>query len=158
MRDTYCAHRAPPPSSSGAVHRVDEPASGVLRHRTDRLAERATGRRGREGHALTPASDSHRAVDHGYSPREDRKIRQRVRKCAAERVWVEMALEEEDNVDGEVRDNGVADIAADVEPLRRRWFDQLGRHRGLPSPVHDYQTAEFRGVGDSPEMHLLIGG
>jgi hypothetical protein len=36
--------------------------------------------------------------------------------------------------------------------------NELGRHRGLPSPVHDYEAAEFRNVGDSPEMHLLIGG
>ena len=69
-----------------------------------------------------------------------------------------MALEEEDDVDREVRDNGVADIAADVAPLHLRWFDQLGRHCELPSPVHDYEAAEFRGVGHSPEMHLLIGG
>src|SRR5262249_19548768 len=123
MRDTYPAHRAPPPSGRGAVHLVDEPASGVLRHRTDRLAERATGRHRREGHTLPLTADSHPAVGHAHSPREDRQIRECALKRTTEGACVEMALEEEDNVDREVRDNGVADIAADVEPFRLGWFD-----------------------------------
>ena len=106
--------------------------------------------------ALT--SDSHRAVDQGHSPREDRKIRERLRKCTSERRRVELPLKEEDDVDRQVRDNGVADIAADFEPLCGHWSDQLSRHNGLRSAVHCYAAAEFRGVGDSPEIRLLIGG
>ena len=81
-----------------------------------------------------------------------------MRKRIGERPRVEMPLEEEDDVDRQVRDNGVADIAADFEPLCVQWSDQLGRHNGLRSAVHYDAAAVFRGVGDSPEMRLLIGG
>ena len=84
--------------------------------------------------------------------------RQRVRKRTAERPRVEMPLEEEDKVGRQVRDDGVACIATDFEPLRVRWSDQLGRHSGLRSPTHYYAAAEFRAMGDSPEVRLLIGG
>jgi hypothetical protein len=69
-----------------------------------------------------------------------------------------MPLKEEDNVYRQVGDNGVADIAADFEPLCVQRSDQLGRHNGLRSAVYYYAAAEFRGVGNSPEMRLLIGG
>ena len=54
--------------------------------------------------------------------------------------------------------NNVADVAADVESLRVQWSDQLGRHSGLPSAGDYYAAATFRGMGDSPEMRLLVGG
>src|SRR5215213_9034255 len=79
-------------------------------------------------------------------------------KCTGERPRFEMPLKEEDEVDCQVRDNGVADIATDFEPLCVQWSDQLGRHNGLLSTVHYYAAAEFRGMGDSPEIRLLIGG
>ena len=158
MGDTHLAHRAQSPSSGGAVHRIDEPYPAVLRRRTDRLTERAIRRRSRERHTLPHTSDSHPPAVQGHSPREDWQLRERLRECVCEIIRIEMPLEEEHNVDRQVRDNGVAGIAADVEPLHLRWFHQLGRHRGLPSPVHDYEAAEFRRVGDPPEIHLLIGG
>ena len=94
VRDTYLAQGAPSPPSCGTVHRVDEPASAVLRRRPDRVRERAAGRHRREGHTLPLTSDSHPAVVHRHSPREDRKIRERVRKCTGERPRIEMPLEE----------------------------------------------------------------
>jgi hypothetical protein len=69
-----------------------------------------------------------------------------------------LPLKEEDDVDRQVRDNGVANIAADFEPFCVQWSDQLSRHNGLRSAVHYYAAAEFRDVGDSPEIRLLIGG
>ena len=81
-----------------------------------------------------------------------------MRECTGERSRVEMALKEEDSVDRQVRDHGIADVATDFEPFRVQWFDQLSRHNGLPSPVHYYAAAEFRDMGDSPEIRLLIGG
>ena len=74
-----------------------------------------------------------------------------MRECTGERSRVEMALKEEDSVDRQVRDHGIANIATDFEPLRVRWSDQLSRHDGLPSAVHYYAAAEFRGVGNSLE-------
>lgn len=124
----------------------------------DRLTERAVGRCRCEGHALPRTSDSHPAVVQGHSSREDRKIRERARKCADQCPGVEMPLEEKDDVDRQVRNHGIADVATDFEPFCVQWSDQLGRHCELPSPVHDDEAAEFRGVGDSAEMHLLIGG
>src|SRR4029077_9857291 len=50
------------------------------------------------------------------------------------------------------------DIAADIQPLSVQWSDQLGRHDGLRSAVHYYAAAEFRDVGNSPRIRLLIGG
>ena len=88
--------------------------------------ERAAGRHRREGHTLPLTSDSHRVVVHGHSAREDRKIRERVRKGIGERPRVEMPLREEDNVDRQVGDNGVADIAADFKRLCMQRPNQLG--------------------------------
>jgi hypothetical protein len=61
-------------------------------------------------------SDAHRATDQGHSPREDWEIRECPRKRMGERIRVEMPLEEEDEVGGEVRDDGIADVATDFEP------------------------------------------
>src|SRR3984957_21134070 len=121
MRDTHLAQRTQPPSSRGTVHRIDEPLSAVLRRRTDRLTESVVGRDTREGDTLTLAADSHRAVDHGHSPRKDGKVGERVRKGTGQRPRVEMPLEEEDNVDRQVRDHDITDIATDFEPFCVQW-------------------------------------
>jgi hypothetical protein len=88
-----------------------------MRSRTDRILECAAGRHGREGHTLALTSDSHRALDHGHPPREDRKIRERLRKCTGERGSVEPPFKEEDNVDRQVGNHGIADVATDFEPF-----------------------------------------
>ena len=69
----------------------------------------------------------------GHSPREDRKLRERFREGPARAPVTETPLEEEHDVDRQVRDYGVARIAPDLEPLRMRWSDQLGRHGCLLS-------------------------
>src|ERR1700692_2016582 len=107
--------------------------------------ERAAEQHRREGHPLPLTSDSHPAVGHRHSPREDRKIRERARECTCERPRVELPLEVEDNGDRQVRDNAVADIAADFEPFCVLWSDQLSRHNELPSAIHHYSAAWFRG-------------
>src|SRR4051794_36646531 len=124
MGDTHLAQGTPSPSSDRAVHRVDEPSPAVLGHRTDRFTKRATGRYTRERHPMSRTLDSHPADTHGHSTREDRKVLQRLRKRISEQIGVEMPLEEEDNMDRQVGDNGIADIAADFEPLCAPWFDQ----------------------------------
>ena len=69
-----------------------------------------------------------------------------------------LPLKEEDEVVRHVRENDVTDVAADVEPSGMQWADHLGRHSGLLSAGDYYAAAAFRGIGDSPEMRLLVGG
>jgi hypothetical protein len=69
-----------------------------------------------------------------------------------------MPLKEEDNVHRQVRDHGITYIATDFEPFCVQWSDHLSRHDELLSAVEYHAAAEFRDMGDSPEIRLLIGG
>lgn len=68
-----------------------------------------------------------------------------------------MPLEEEYNVDRQVCDHDITDIATDFEPRRVRWSDQFSRHDALLSVVEYHAAAELRDMGNSPKMRLLIG-
>ena len=69
-----------------------------------------------------------------------------------------VAAQRKDKVVRHVRENNVNDVAADVESLRGQWLDHLGRHGELLSASDYYAAAAFRGIGDSPEIRLLVGG